>query len=82
MKYWISLIAKALLCWMPVLSADDGEGGLISWQPWTDTLFEQAKRKNRLVILDLEAVWCHWCHVMDQKTYANPEVAKLINRPS
>ncbi len=54
------------------------ENSLIKWQPWSEDIFEQAKRENKLVILDLEAVWCHWCHVMDEKTYHDPSVVKLI----
>ncbi|MFT7673101.1 MAG: hypothetical protein ACI845_001511 [Gammaproteobacteria bacterium] len=54
--------------------------GLIQWQDWSSTLFKQAKAENRMVILDLEAVWCHWCHVMEEKTYQNAEVAKMINQ--
>ncbi len=50
----------------------------IAWQSWSDEVFAQAKREQKLVLLDLEAVWCHWCHVMDQETYANPEVAGQI----
>jgi len=48
------------------------------WQDWSSEIFAQAKRENKFIILDLEAVWCHWCHVMDQKTYANPKVIKLL----
>ena len=51
---------------------------LIAWEPWSDAVFERAKKENKFVILDMEAVWCHWCHVMDEKTYANPDVAKLM----
>jgi len=50
----------------------------ISWQGWSDNLFEQARRENKFVLLDLEAVWCHWCHVMAETTYKDPEVARLI----
>jgi uncharacterized protein YyaL (SSP411 family) len=50
----------------------------IQWQPWSADIFERATREHRLVLLDLEAVWCHWCHVMDEQTYRNPEVIKLI----
>jgi uncharacterized protein YyaL (SSP411 family) len=50
----------------------------IDWQPWSDNIFDQAKRENKFVLLDLEAVWCHWCHVMDEKTYANPAVIALL----
>ena len=38
---------------------------LIKWQDWSDDLFARAEAEKRFVILDLEAVWCHWCHVMD-----------------
>lgn len=48
------------------------------WEGWTPDLFDRAKKDNKLVILDLEAVWCHWCHVMDERTYSNPEVARLL----
>lgn len=44
------------------------------WQPWSPAVFEQARRENKIILLNLEAVWCHWCHVMDQKTYAHTEV--------
>lgn len=48
------------------------------WETWSDNVFDRAKKENRLVILDLEAGWCHWCHVMDEKTYKDPEVMKLL----
>jgi len=51
----------------------------IAWQPWSDDLFQQARRQNKFVLLDLHAVWCHWCHVMDQTTYSDPAVINLIN---
>jgi len=48
------------------------------WVGWSDSVFEQARRENRFVLLDLEAVWCHWCHVMDETTYRDPEVIRLL----
>jgi uncharacterized protein YyaL (SSP411 family) len=50
----------------------------LGWQPWSDDLFTLAKAERRLVLLDLEAGWCHWCHVMDQVTYHDPEVVDLL----
>jgi len=51
----------------------------IHWKTsWNQALFAQAQREHRFVLLDLQAVWCHWCHVMDQQTYADPQVARLI----
>jgi uncharacterized protein YyaL (SSP411 family) len=45
---------------------------------WGDALFTQAAKEHRFVLLDLHAVWCHWCHVMDDTTYADAEVERLI----
>ena len=50
----------------------------LNWRPWSDALFADAKRHRKFVLLDLEAVWCHWCHVMDAKTYSDPAVIKLL----
>jgi uncharacterized protein YyaL (SSP411 family) len=52
----------------------------IHWLPWNAQVFQQAEKEHKLVLLDLEAVWCHWCHVMDQSTYSNPLVVAEINR--
>ena len=48
------------------------------WIGWSDDVFAQAKREHRFVLLDLEAVWCHWCHVMDETTYRDPKVIGLL----
>jgi len=50
----------------------------IVWQTWDDSVFARAKREHKFVLLDLQAVWCHWCHVMDQQTYHDPKVMALI----
>jgi uncharacterized protein YyaL (SSP411 family) len=50
-----------------------------NWQPWSNEIFSQATRENRFVLLDLEAVWCHWCHVMDVTTYRDPKVLALLH---
>jgi len=52
----------------------------IAWRAWSDGLFADAQREKRLVLLDLEAVWCHWCHVMDETTYRDPRVIELLAR--
>jgi uncharacterized protein YyaL (SSP411 family) len=50
----------------------------VSWQPYSTAVFARAKAEHKLVILDLEAVWCHWCHVMENTTYADPQVRDLL----
>ena len=39
-----------------------------------------AQRENKPILLDIGAVWCHWCHVMDRESYDNPEIAEIINQ--
>jgi len=51
----------------------------IKWREWDDEAFEQAKREDKLVLLDITASWCHWCHLMDRTTYSNPQVIELLN---
>jgi uncharacterized protein YyaL (SSP411 family) len=51
----------------------------IAWEKWSDDVFDRAKAQHKLVLLDLEAVWCHWCHVMDETTYRDPATIALIH---
>src|SRR5260221_14676868 len=52
----------------------------IRWEAWSGDVFARAAREHRFVLLDLEAVWCHWCHVMDEMTYSDEHVIALINK--
>src|SRR5438477_6819649 len=51
----------------------------ILWRQWGEEAFAEARRQNKPVLLDIGAVWCHWCHVMDRESYDHPEVARIIN---
>lgn len=51
----------------------------VDWYPWSEEAFERARAENKPILLDIGAVWCHWCHVIDQESYDDPEVAKIIN---
>ncbi|MGA9070072.1 MAG: thioredoxin domain-containing protein [Terracidiphilus sp.] len=50
------------------------------WHPWSEAAFARAQAEDKPILLDIGAVWCHWCHVMDRESYENPEIAALINR--
>jgi len=52
----------------------------VEWHPWGDAAFARAQAEDKPILLDIGAVWCHWCHVMDRESYENPEIASLINR--
>ena len=51
----------------------------VRWNEWGEEAFATAKRENKPILLDIGAVWCHWCHVMDRESYDDPEVAKIVN---
>ena len=51
----------------------------IDWHEWGDAAFVRAKSEDKPILLDIGAVWCHWCHVIDRESYENVEIAKIIN---
>jgi len=51
----------------------------IDWHEWGDAAFARAQSEDKPILLDIGAVWCHWCHVIDRESYENPEIAKIIN---
>jgi uncharacterized protein YyaL (SSP411 family) len=54
--------------------------GPVRWQPWDGSTFGLARKLKRPMLIDIGAAWCHWCHVMDDTTYSNPQVAAILNR--
>ena len=72
----ISLSASAL----SKGSAPASQKPALRWEPWSDSAFAMARQQHKFVLLDLEAVWCHWCHVMYDITYADPDVMRLLQK--
>ena len=52
----------------------------VHWSPWGDAAFARAQQEKKPILLDIGAVWCHWCHVMDGESYEDAAVAELLNR--
>jgi len=50
----------------------------IKWLDWTDKAFQRAKEEKKPILLDISAVWCHWCHKLDKDTYSVPDIAEYI----
>jgi uncharacterized protein len=51
----------------------------VDWYPWGDEAFEKAARENKPVFLSIGYSTCHWCHVMEEESFENEEVAALLN---
>jgi uncharacterized protein YyaL (SSP411 family) len=52
----------------------------VHWHPWGDAALARARAEDKPILLDIGAVWCHWCHVMDGESYEDPAVAEILNR--
>ena len=52
---------------------------LIHWLDWNEEAFDRATRESKPILLDISAVWCHWCHRLDQDTYSVPDIAEYID---
>ncbi|HET8714742.1 MAG TPA: DUF255 domain-containing protein [Holophagaceae bacterium] len=72
------LILTALLLLSPLVAAAPNAPE-IPWRPWSPAAFAEAKAAGKPVLVDAVASWCHWCHVMDARTYGDPAVAKLVS---
>ena len=51
----------------------------VDWYPWGPEAFAKAKQEDKPVFLSVGYSTCYWCHVMEQESFENPEVAKLMN---
>ncbi len=55
-------------------------GNPVDWFPWSDEAFALASKHQRLIFLSIGYSTCHWCHVMEHESFADSEVAQLLNR--
>jgi uncharacterized protein len=54
--------------------------GEIAWMPWGAQAFARATEQDKPILLSISAVWCHWCHVMDETSYSDSGVIDAVNR--
>ena len=51
----------------------------VNWYPWGKEAFEKAKKEHKLIFLSIGYSTCHWCHVMEEESFTDVLVAKLLN---
>jgi uncharacterized protein len=51
----------------------------VQWHEWSEQAFAKAAAEDKPILLDIGAVWCHWCHVMDRESYEDPALAEVVN---
>ncbi len=52
----------------------------VSWYPWGEEAFATARRLGRPVLVSIGYATCHWCHVMEEESFDDPEVARFLNQ--
>src|SRR6187549_908299 len=51
----------------------------VDWYPWGDEAFARAKREDKLILLSVGYATCHWCHVMEEESFEDEEIATRLN---
>ncbi len=51
----------------------------VDWHPWGAEAFEKAKREGKPIFLSIGYSTCHWCHVMEQESFEDEEIAGILN---
>ena len=69
---------RRLLVLLLVLIAGSARAESLPWQKWDSSLLDRAAKEHKYILLHMAAVWCHWCHVMEGTTYADPAIQKAI----
>ena len=52
----------------------------VNWYPWGEEAFEKAKKENKLIFLSIGYSTCHWCHVMEEESFTDTDIAQLLNQ--
>ncbi|MCJ7541094.1 MAG: thioredoxin domain-containing protein, partial [Desulfobacterales bacterium] len=51
----------------------------VDWYPWGDEALEKARKEDKPILLSIGYSTCHWCHVMEEESFMNPDIAELMN---
>ncbi len=51
----------------------------VNWYPWSDEAFDEARRRRKPIFLSIGYSTCHWCHVMEEESFEDLEVARFLN---
>ncbi|MCB2196216.1 MAG: thioredoxin domain-containing protein [Bacteroidetes bacterium] len=51
----------------------------VNWYPWGEEALNKAKKENKLLLISIGYSACHWCHVMEEESFENEEIAKIMN---
>lgn len=87
MKNITSFLSITLLLFFASCSSNthaaskDTENESIQWMTFEEAVQKaQTDQNPKNIFIDFYTDWCGWCKVMDRKTFADPQVARLMNK--
>ncbi len=51
----------------------------VDWYPWGEEALAKARREDKPILLSIGYSACHWCHVMEQESFEDEDVARVMN---
>ncbi len=51
----------------------------VNWKAWNESSLEEAKEQNKLIVISIGYASCHWCHVMEEESFENDSIARIMN---
>ncbi|XP_029456500.1 spermatogenesis-associated protein 20 isoform X2 [Rhinatrema bivittatum] len=51
----------------------------VDWFPWGQEAFDKAQKENKPIFLSVGYSTCHWCHVMEQESFENEEIGRILD---
>ena len=51
----------------------------VNWKAWNENTLKLAKEQNKLIVISIGYSSCHWCHVMEEESFENDSIAKIMN---
>jgi uncharacterized protein YyaL (SSP411 family) len=76
---WLSLLLLLVCsCGGARRSSAPSASEALAWNEWSPAAFERARREGKVVLLSVQAGWCHWCHVMNDTTFRDPDVRRAL----
>ncbi|XP_072603570.1 spermatogenesis-associated protein 20 isoform X8 [Vulpes vulpes] len=51
----------------------------VDWYPWGQEAFDKARKENKPIFLSVGYSTCHWCHMMEEESFQNEEIGRLLN---
>ena len=51
----------------------------VDWYPWGEEAFQKARREDKPIFLSIGYSTCHWCHVMEEESFSDPDVGRRMN---